>query len=223
MPLKEYKELEYEDTIEASSHVPAELRIMLQKMREKPLSKEEEIWGELLEERMNFVSQTRGQRDMVEMNVAMKEFTREFCRNRGIEHTSSDYLEELKELRERKRITSPRMEVHAATQKIFRGGPFQYAVLAVIAGGLWFRYQQKRISAQEEGMKAIAALEKREAEAKESLESFQAEVQKAAPQIAEAMQTRREAGASKEANDKEEEVRKILTAALERSKTYAKQ
>jgi len=32
-----------------------------------------------------------------------------------------------------------------------------------------------------------------------------------------------EAGASKEANDKEEEVRKILTAALERSKTYAKQ
>lgn len=82
---KPFKEQEYESTIEASTTVPPELRALLIKMRERPMSKEEEVWGELLEERLNWYSKNRGNRDEIEAHYAHKEFIREFCRNRGID------------------------------------------------------------------------------------------------------------------------------------------
>mmetsp|Transcript_21728 Transcript_21728/g.88587 ORF Transcript_21728/g.88587 Transcript_21728/m.88587 type:complete len:218 (-) Transcript_21728:1005-1658(-) len=177
----EYREKEYPDTVEASTVVPPELRAMLYDMKRSPRTQEEEVWGELAEDRINRASQTKGARDLTEAEVAVREFSREYCRNRGIEHPTMGLLEELSELRAYKQLNPPEKQRRAA-YRTARYGSWRIFLFSATAGFVGWRARNRMFRAESDAEFRRTELTAQKSETESKLETLRTGL--ASPELA---------------------------------------
>ncbi|KAJ8903532.1 hypothetical protein NDN08_004638 [Rhodosorus marinus] len=177
----EFREREYPDTVKASTVVPPELRAMLYDMKRSPKTQEEEVWGELAEDRINRASQTKGMRDLTEAQVAIREFSREYCRNRGIEHPTMGLLEELRELRAYKRLNPPEKQGRVAYRRA-RYGSWRIFLFSATAAFIGWRARNRMFRAESETEFRRTELTAQKSETESKLEALRTGL--ASPELA---------------------------------------